>query len=81
MRCGGDVVQLEERRPGARLLAVDVPGRAGDLPGDQRVVERLLDLNGSMDPSLATYRSEARHYSGRMTEPEWGCPFTARPTA
>ncbi|WP_181361404.1 guanitoxin biosynthesis heme-dependent pre-guanitoxin N-hydroxylase GntA [Streptomyces sp. A244] len=47
----------------------------------KKIRQRDHDLNGSMNPSLATYRSEARHYSGRMTEPDWGCPFTARPTA
>jgi FPC/CPF motif-containing protein YcgG len=44
----------------------------------KKIRERDHALNGSMNPSLTTYRSEARHYSGRMTEPDWGCPFSPR---
>ncbi|MFD5336613.1 guanitoxin biosynthesis heme-dependent pre-guanitoxin N-hydroxylase GntA [Streptomyces hawaiiensis] len=45
----------------------------------KRIRDRDHDLNGSVNPSLVTYRSEARHYSGRMTDSDWGCPFVARP--
>lgn len=41
------------------------------------VRERDVALQGSMNPNLADFgqASEARQYSGRATEPEWGCPF------
>jgi len=44
----------------------------------RKIREREEKFNGAPNPSLVTYRTEARHYSGRMTEPDWGCPFTAR---
>ncbi|WKD33848.1 guanitoxin biosynthesis heme-dependent pre-guanitoxin N-hydroxylase GntA [Streptomyces xanthophaeus] len=44
----------------------------------KKIRQRDLAFNGSANPSLLTYRDEARHYSGRMTAPEWGCPFTPR---
>jgi FPC/CPF motif-containing protein YcgG len=39
--------------------------------------KRDIALQGSVNPSLADFgvRSEARQYSGRLTEPEWQCPF------
>ncbi|GGW53222.1 hypothetical protein GCM10010503_32980 [Streptomyces lucensis JCM 4490] len=45
----------------------------------KRIRQRDHDLHGSANPSLLTYRDEARHYSGRMTAPDWTCPFTAGP--
>ena len=41
------------------------------------VREREVALQGSLNPNLADLgeRSEARQYSGRATEAEWGCPF------
>ncbi|MFE2095713.1 guanitoxin biosynthesis heme-dependent pre-guanitoxin N-hydroxylase GntA [Streptomyces sp. NPDC059468] len=44
----------------------------------KKIRERDDTLHGSANPSLLTYRDEARHYSGRMTEQSWACPFTAR---
>ncbi|MGQ4383287.1 guanitoxin biosynthesis heme-dependent pre-guanitoxin N-hydroxylase GntA, partial [Streptomyces sp. SAS_270] len=44
----------------------------------KKIRAREQEFHGAMNPSLATYRDEARHYSGRMTAPEWTCPFTAR---
>ncbi|MEP6692339.1 MAG: guanitoxin biosynthesis heme-dependent pre-guanitoxin N-hydroxylase GntA [Gemmatimonadaceae bacterium] len=43
--------------------------------------EREIALQGSINPTLADFgvRSEARQYSGRAAEPEWRCPFHARP--
>ncbi|WP_428953908.1 guanitoxin biosynthesis heme-dependent pre-guanitoxin N-hydroxylase GntA [Streptomyces sp. cg35] len=45
----------------------------------KKIRERDLALHGSVNPSLLTYRDEARHYSGRLTEPEWTCPFSGQP--
>jgi len=44
------------------------------------VRERDVALQGTVNPSLADFgeRSEARQYSGRVTEPEWRCPFHQR---
>ncbi|WP_175411356.1 guanitoxin biosynthesis heme-dependent pre-guanitoxin N-hydroxylase GntA [Streptomyces sp. TRM64462] len=44
----------------------------------KKIRQRDHTFHGSANPSLLTYRDEARHYSGRMTEPEWSCPFTPR---
>ncbi|MFE3185908.1 guanitoxin biosynthesis heme-dependent pre-guanitoxin N-hydroxylase GntA [Streptomyces violascens] len=41
----------------------------------RKIRERERAFHGEMNPSLATYRDEARHYSGRMTPLEWTCPF------
>ncbi|MGZ9931895.1 guanitoxin biosynthesis heme-dependent pre-guanitoxin N-hydroxylase GntA [Streptomyces sp. NC-S4] len=41
----------------------------------KKIRQRDVTFNGSANPSLLTYRDEARHYSGRMTAPGWGCPF------
>ncbi|MEV5542202.1 guanitoxin biosynthesis heme-dependent pre-guanitoxin N-hydroxylase GntA [Saccharopolyspora shandongensis] len=39
---------------------------------------REIRLQGFINPNLIKYASEeARHYAGRMTEPEWQCPFRA----
>ena len=41
------------------------------------VREREIALQGSLNPNLSDFgeRSEARQYSGRATEGDWGCPF------
>ncbi|MFG2121804.1 hypothetical protein [Streptomyces sp. NPDC048710] len=44
----------------------------------RKIRERDDALHGTANPSLLTYRYEARHCSGRMTEQNWTCPFTAR---
>ncbi|MFF4040836.1 YqcI/YcgG family protein [Streptomyces sp. NPDC001816] len=44
----------------------------------KKIRERDDALYGTANPSLLTYRDEARHYSGRMTEQTRTCPFTAR---
>lgn len=46
----------------------------------KRIRKREQTFHGEMNPSLATYRDEARHYSGRMTPPDWTCPFVPRNT-
>ncbi|WP_020500113.1 guanitoxin biosynthesis heme-dependent pre-guanitoxin N-hydroxylase GntA [Sciscionella marina] len=42
--------------------------------------KRETNNNGSVNPSFTTYEYEmpSRHYAGRMTEPDWKCPFTSR---
>ena len=46
------------------------------------VRERDIALQGSANPNLADFgeRSEARQYSGRVTEPAWRCPFHRKET-
>lgn len=43
----------------------------------ERILERDVALAGSINPMLARHgeASEARQYSGRMTEVDWDCPF------
>jgi uncharacterized protein len=45
------------------------------------IVERDVLIAGSPNPMLARHgeSSEARQYSGRAVEPDWRCPFTAKP--
>jgi uncharacterized protein len=47
------------------------------------ILERDLDLAGSLNPMLARHgeTSEARQYSGREVGDEWRCPFQVRPDA
>ncbi|MEU3980901.1 guanitoxin biosynthesis heme-dependent pre-guanitoxin N-hydroxylase GntA [Streptomyces sp. NPDC026672] len=45
----------------------------------RKIRQRERAFHGSVNPSLATYRDEARHYGGRMTEPDWRCPFAPHP--
>ncbi|MGW2701390.1 YqcI/YcgG family protein [Streptomyces sp. NPDC001340] len=52
--------------------------RRGEGGPVKKIRERDDALHGTANPSLLTYRDEARHYSGRMTEQNWTCPFTAR---
>lgn len=50
----------------------------------QKVIrERDLALQGSINPVLAEFgeASEALQYSGRAVQPDWRCPFRARPAA
>ncbi|MFJ6217212.1 guanitoxin biosynthesis heme-dependent pre-guanitoxin N-hydroxylase GntA [Streptomyces sp. NPDC092296] len=46
-----------------------------------RIRKREKAWHGSVNPSFLAYKDEARHYSGRMTDPEWRCPFTPNPAA
>jgi FPC/CPF motif-containing protein YcgG len=48
----------------------------------ERVRERDLALQGSLNPNLADFgeQSEARQYSGRAVEAEWRCPFHPKET-
>jgi FPC/CPF motif-containing protein YcgG len=41
------------------------------------VRDRDVALQGAINPNLADFgeQSEARQYSGRVTEPQWQCPF------
>lgn len=43
----------------------------------ERIIERDVRLAGSINPMLARHgeSSEARQYSGRLTEDGWRCPF------
>jgi FPC/CPF motif-containing protein YcgG len=43
----------------------------------QAIREREIAVQGSLNPNLADFgeRSEARQYSGRAVEANWGCPF------
>jgi len=41
-----------------------------------KIRRRERAFHGSVNPSFVKYRDEARHYSGRFSEPEWRCPFT-----
>lgn len=43
----------------------------------ERILDRDLAIAGSLNPMLARHgeASEARQYSGRAVEPDWGCPF------
>jgi uncharacterized protein len=52
-------------------------GRYGRM---QEVIRsRELGLQGTLNPNLGDFgvRSEARQYSGRAAEADWGCPFHA----
>lgn len=40
-----------------------------------KIRNRERAFHGSVNPSFVRYKDEARHYSGRFTEPEWECPF------
>ncbi|MFB7560088.1 guanitoxin biosynthesis heme-dependent pre-guanitoxin N-hydroxylase GntA [Streptomyces brevispora] len=40
-----------------------------------KIRKRERAFHGAANPSFLTYKEEARHYGGRMTEREWGCPF------
>ncbi|MFC9250381.1 guanitoxin biosynthesis heme-dependent pre-guanitoxin N-hydroxylase GntA [Amycolatopsis thailandensis] len=42
--------------------------------------KRETTNNGSVNPSFTTYEYQmpSRHFSGRMTEEDWKCPFTSR---
>lgn len=74
---GGQAVAQLGQLPGAvRVHSDAVLGHQGDQRV-QAVVERQ-PVQLDVFPSLLTYRDEARHYSGRMTEQNWTCPFTAR---
>ncbi|WP_439533823.1 guanitoxin biosynthesis heme-dependent pre-guanitoxin N-hydroxylase GntA [Polymorphobacter sp.] len=44
------------------------------------ILERDLDLAGSMNPMLARHGegSEARQYSGRAVDENWACPYAGR---
>jgi FPC/CPF motif-containing protein YcgG len=44
-----------------------------------RIRKREKAFHGSVNPSFTTYKDEARHYSGRMTERDWRCPFVPHP--
>ncbi|MFJ2742765.1 guanitoxin biosynthesis heme-dependent pre-guanitoxin N-hydroxylase GntA [Streptomyces sp. NPDC087440] len=44
-----------------------------------KIRKRERAFHGSPNPSFLTYKQEARHYGGRMTEADWQCPF--RPQA
>ncbi len=52
-------------------------GRYGRMQEVIRARER--ELQGTLNPNLADFgvRSEARQYSGRPVEEDWGCPFRA----
>lgn len=55
----------------------------GKLRRMQEVIRRReIGLQGSLNPNLSEYgaESEARQYSGRPVEPDWGCPFHTRPS-
>lgn len=45
------------------------------------IIERDVAIAGSANPMLSRHGeiSEARQYSGRAVEPDWRCPFRARP--
>ena len=47
----------------------------------QTIRARDYALQGSLNPNLSDFGelSEARQYSGRAVEPDWRCPFRARP--
>jgi FPC/CPF motif-containing protein YcgG len=50
-------------------------------PLRKSIIERDVAIAGSANPMLARHGdiSEARQYSGRAVEPDWSCPFTAKP--
>lgn len=45
------------------------------------IIQRDVAVAGSPNPMLARHgeSSEARQYSGRAVEPDWRCPFAAKP--
>ncbi|WP_086821324.1 guanitoxin biosynthesis heme-dependent pre-guanitoxin N-hydroxylase GntA [Allokutzneria sp. NRRL B-24872] len=47
-----------------------------------RIRAREVTNNGSVNPSFARYEYEqpARHFSGRLTEPDWKCPYRSHHT-
>jgi len=51
-------------------------GRYEKLRGN--ILDRDIDYSGSVNPMLSRHgeQSEARQYSGRRVNEEWGCPFT-----
>ncbi len=50
-------------------------------PLRQNIIDRDIAVAGSANPMLARHGelSEARQYSGRAVDPDWDCPFTAKP--
>ncbi|SDN23021.1 guanitoxin biosynthesis heme-dependent pre-guanitoxin N-hydroxylase GntA [Allokutzneria albata] len=46
----------------------------------ERIRAREMANNGSINPSFTHYEyaQPARHFSGRLTEPDWQCPFRFR---
>jgi FPC/CPF motif-containing protein YcgG len=42
-----------------------------------KIRKREKAFHGAVNPSFVRYRQEARHYSGRFTEEDWKCPFSA----
>lgn len=44
----------------------------------RKIRKRERTFHGSVNPSFVNYKDEARHYSGRFTEPDWKCPFHPR---
>ncbi|GAA3998265.1 hypothetical protein GCM10022247_18040 [Allokutzneria multivorans] len=48
----------------------------------ERIRAREVTNNGSVNPSFTRYEYErpARHFSGRLTEPDWKCPYRSRHT-
>ncbi|MCP3799362.1 YqcI/YcgG family protein [Allokutzneria sp. A3M-2-11 16] len=46
----------------------------------ERIRAREVANNGSVNPSFTHYEyaQPARHFSGRLTEPDWQCPYRSR---